>query len=98
FGTVVNDTAFWLVDVYTLGINVTKIGNTTLAHVGDVIEYNITVINTEEATLNVTVDDTTLAYYNSSVTLGPGENASYIVYHTINETDKDLFLNTVNMT
>ncbi len=55
-------------------------------------------INTEEATLNVTVDDTTLAYYNSSVTLGPGENASYIVYHTINETDKDLFLNTVNMT
>jgi len=97
-GMGVNDTDTWLVDLLNPDINVTKTANTTIAHVGDVIEYTINVTNPGDTLLNITLDDPPLGYNEAYNNLDAGESHIFSVNYTIKLDDPDPLINVVNVT
>ncbi|MEM2464327.1 MAG: SdrD B-like domain-containing protein [Candidatus Bathyarchaeia archaeon] len=84
----------WTVDVLHPSIDVIKTANVTMIHGGDWVEYNVTVVNTGDCDLDVTLEDELLGI-SWTGTLKPGEKHEEIV--TIQPTE-DPTENTANAT
>jgi uncharacterized repeat protein (TIGR01451 family) len=97
-GRKVNDTDMWILNLLYPDINVTKTANTTIAHVGDTVEYNINVTNTGDTIFNITINDATLSYSDSYLNLSPGGSAIFPFNYTIQPSDPDPFINVVEGT
>ncbi|MEM3489269.1 MAG: SdrD B-like domain-containing protein [Candidatus Bathyarchaeia archaeon] len=74
----VTKTASWSIDVLHPSIDVIKTANVTMIHEGDWVEYNVTVVNTGDCNLTVTLEDELLGI-SWSGTLKPGEKHEEIV-------------------
>ncbi|MCX8171719.1 MAG: SpaA isopeptide-forming pilin-related protein, partial [Candidatus Bathyarchaeota archaeon] len=68
----VTKTASWTVDILHPSIDVIKTANATMIHPGDWVKYNVTVVNTGDCDLTVTLSDTALGI-SWNGTLKPGE-------------------------
>ncbi|WP_291340862.1 hypothetical protein, partial [Corynebacterium sp.] len=76
-------------------LTLTKVGSTTTARIGDVVDYTLTVQNTGNITLtNVIVVDAKLGIEETIDELAPGASAQVTGSYTVTEADLDGIVNT----
>ncbi|MEM2939023.1 MAG: SdrD B-like domain-containing protein [Candidatus Bathyarchaeia archaeon] len=95
-GKVVSDSDSWTVDVLHPSIMVTKIVNVTWAHVGDVIEYVISVTNAGDCTIyDLNVTDSLFGNLTTNGVLNVGDNVTFERTYIVETGDPDPLVNTV---